>query len=154
MEYLTKDTHLDFSTDNGATYKELYGLNGFPDMGGEPEKVDITNMRDGNKRYTSGLTDTGNLSFDFYYNRAKDAETTTGGITMVNNAFAAMKAQEGNLLNWKLTYPDGSSYSWTGKPTVYISSGSVGAPISFKLSVSVESKLDYSEGTAVTTGTP
>ena len=69
MEYITKDTHLDFSTDDGVTYKELYGLNGYPDMGSEPEQKEVTNMRDSNKRYIAGLTDTGNLGFDFYYNK-------------------------------------------------------------------------------------
>lgn len=145
MEYITKDTHLDFSTDDGATYKELYGMNGYPDMGGEPEQKEVTNMRDKNKRYTAGLTDTGNLGFDFYYNKNKDAETTADSVTRINNSFAALKGQEGNLLDWKLTYPDGSYYTWKGKPTAYITAGKVGDPIAFKLSVTVESSLDFTD---------
>lgn len=142
MEYITKDTHLDFSTDDGVTYKELYGLNGYPDMGSEPEQKEVTNMRDGNKRYIAGLTDTGNLGFDFYYN--KETEEDSGNL--VKKAFAALKEQEGKLINWKLTYPDGSNYTWKGKPTAYITAGKVGDVISFKLSVTVESKLEYSGG--------
>ncbi len=147
MEYITKDTHLDFSTDGGTTYKELYGMNGYPDMGGEPEQKDVSNMRDSNKRYIAGLTDTGNLGFDFYYNKDKDAETTVDTITLINNSFSELKKQEGKLIDWKLTYPDGSNYTWKGKPTAYITAGKVGDPIAFKLSVTVESKLNYSDGT-------
>lgn len=147
MEYITKDTHLDFSTDGGTTYKELYGMNGYPDMGGEPEQKDVSNMRDSNKRYIAGLTDTGNLGFDFYYNKDKDDETTVDTRTIINNSFKEMKNQEGKLIDWKLTYPDGSNYTWKGKPTAYITAGKVGDPIAFKLSVTVESKLEYSGGT-------
>ena len=143
MEYITKDTHLDFSTDDGVTYKELYGLNGYPDMGSEPEQKDVTNMRDGNKRYIAGLTDTGNLGFDFYYNK----ETAEDSGNLVKKAFAALKELEGTLVDWKLTYPDGSNYTWKGKPTVYITAGKVGDVISFRLSATVESTLVYSDGT-------
>ena len=103
MEYITKDTHLDFSTDGGTTYKELYGLNGYPDMGSEPEQKEVTNMRDSNKRYIAGLTDTGNLGFDFYYNKDKDDETTVDATTLINNSFSVLKKQEGKLVDWKLT---------------------------------------------------
>ena len=143
MEYITKDTHLDFSTDDGVTYKELYGLNGYPDMGSEPEQKDVTNMRDGNKRYIAGLTDTGNLGFDFYYNK----ETAEDSGNLIKKAFAALKELEGTLVDWKLTYPDGSNYTWKGKPTVYITAGKVGDVISFRLSATVESTLVYSDGT-------
>ena len=142
MEYITKDTHLDFSTDDGVTYKELYGLNGYPDMGSEPEQKDVTNMRDSNKRYIAGLTDTGNLGFDFYYNK----ETAEDSGNLVKKAFAALKEQEGKLLNWKLTYPDRPHYTCTLQPTAYITAGKVGDVISFRLSTTVESTLEYSDG--------
>lgn len=143
MEYITKDTHLDYSTD-GSAWKELYGLNGYPDMGSEPERKEVTNMRDGNKRYIGGLQDTGNLNFDFYYN--KESKADSGNV--VSNSFAELKAQENTLLDWKLTYPDGAYYTWKGKPTAYITAGKVGDVIAFKLSTSVESMLEYSDGTA------
>lgn len=41
MELLTKDTHLDFSSDDGATWLELYGLESYPDMGADPPKVKV-----------------------------------------------------------------------------------------------------------------
>ena len=143
MEYITKDTHLDYSTDSTA-WKELYGLNGYPDMGSEPERKEVTNMRDGNKRYIGGLQDTGNLSFDFYYN--KEAKADAGNV--VNNSFADLKERENTLLDWRLTYPDGSYYTWKGKPTAYITAGKVGDVIAFKLSTSVESELEYFDGSA------
>ena len=149
MEYITKDTHLDFSTD-GKTYKELYGMNGYPDMGSEPERKEVSNMRDSNKRYIAGLTDTGNLGFDFYYNK----DETDADENLIRNSFREMKKQEeaGTLLSWRLVYPDGSSYSWQGKPTAYITAGGVGDPIAFKLFTTVESKLEYDDKATVSGG--
>lgn len=140
MEYITLDTHLDFSTD-GLSFKELYGLNGYPDMGAEPEKTDVSNMRDKIKRSIDGLQDVGSLAFDFYYN----AETSADSGNIIKKAFSALKEQEGKLLHWRLVYPDGSGYTWTGKPTVYMKAGGVGDPMQFSLSTSLESALEFKE---------
>lgn len=140
MEYITRDTHLDYSTD-GTAYKELYGLNGYPDMGAEPEKTDVSNMRDKTKRSIDGLQDVGSLAFDFYYN----AETAADSGNVIKKAFSALKALEGTLLHWRLVFPDGSGYTWQGKPTVYMKSAGVGDPMQFNLSTSLESELEYDD---------
>lgn len=141
MEYITRDTHLDFSEDDGATYKELYGMSGYPDLGSEPEPVDVTNMRDKNKRYIAGLTDPGSLQFDFFYN----AETVSDTGNVIKKAFAALQQKKDTLLDWKLTFPDGTNYTWQGKPTVYITSGGINDPMKYKLIVSLESDLEWNE---------
>ena len=147
MEYITKDTHLDFSTD-GTSYKELYGLNGYPDMGAEPEKTDVSNMRDKTKRSIDGLQDIGSLVFDFYYN----AETVADSGNVIKKAFSALKEQEGELLYWRLVFPDGSGYTWQGKPTVYMKAGGRGDPMQFSLSTSLETALDYTDELVTTEG--
>lgn len=143
MEYITKDTHLDFSED-GTNFKELYGLNSFPNMGGQPERQEVTNMRDKSKRYINGLQDLDNLEFGFFYNNEKTEDTT-----IIKKAFSKLKALETDdtLLDWRLIFPDGSSYSWKGKPVVYINSGAPGEPLKFTLNISCESAMSYTEGT-------
>lgn len=142
MELLTKDTHLDFSED-GTAWSELYGMDSYPDMGGDPPKVKVSNMRDSNERYIGGIPDVGDLKFSFFYNN----ETTDDSGNMIKKAFAKLKELEetGDKLHWKLSYPDGTSYAWEGKPTVYMNSGNVGDAMKFTLSVSLESKLAWSE---------
>lgn len=140
MEYSNIDTHLDFSTDNGATYKELYGLSSYPDMGASPARIDVSNMRDKIKRAIDGQQDIGELTFDFYYNN----ESTEDG-EVIKKAFSALKAQEGKLLAWKLCYPDETYYSWKGKPSVFMKGGGVSDPMRFTLSVTLETELEYKE---------
>lgn len=147
MEFLTKDTHLDYSEDN-TTFSELYGLTSYPDMGSEPDKQEVTNMRDSNKRYIAGLQDPGTLGFEFFYNNGEEVE---GDENVEKNAFAKLKELNGKKLYWRLVYPDGTGYKWQGSPNAYIKGGSVNAPMSFALSVSLESSLDFVEDIEGTT---
>ena len=49
MELLSKGTKLQYADTKAGTFKTLYGLQSTPDMGGDPEKVDVTNLADGAK---------------------------------------------------------------------------------------------------------
>ena len=138
MEMLTKDVFLSYSETKDGEYKELYGLSGYPDMGGEPERVDVTHMRCSTKRYIEGLSDPGTLKFDFYYNSGDTPDLPEGA---VSETYKELKDKKGKLLYWKLTYPDGTFDSWAGKPTVYKKAGSVGDAISFALTTSLESDI-------------
>lgn len=144
MEYLTKDTHLDYAEAKEGAYTELYGLNSFPKMGGSPNKVDVSNMRDSIKRSINGLQEVDNLEFGFYYNNEK----TTDDGNVAKKAFAKLKELEkaGKLVHWKLIYPDGSYYSWQGKPVVSMDAGNVGEAIKFTLSVSLETSIEFTDG--------
>ena len=147
MELLTKDTHLDFSED-GSTWNELYGLDSYPEMGGDPPKVKVTNMRDSNERYIGGIPDIGDLKFGFYYNK----ETAADSGVMIKRAFAKLKSLEGTKLHWKLVYPDGTLYKWEGEPTVYMNGGNVGDAMKYTLSTTLESKLAWDDSTTNTGG--
>lgn len=142
MELLTKDTHLDFSED-GSTWNELYGLDSYPEMGGDPPKVKVTNMRDSNERYIGGIPDISDLKFGFYYNK----ETAADSGAMIKKAFAKLKSLEGTKLHWRLVYPDDTLYTWEGKPTVYMNGGNVGDAMKYTLNTTLESKLGWDDGT-------
>ncbi len=144
MELLSRNTWLGVSEDDGATYLELYGLTGTPDMGGEPNKVDVTNLRDKVQRSIDGNQQVSSLQFPFNYNNEKDNTVTEN---MVKRSFAKLKELEdsGKLLQWKLTYPDGTSYAWSGRPTAWRTAANVDEPLKFNLSVSLESALEYAD---------
>lgn len=141
MEFLSRDTFLSYSED-GTTYNELYGLSGTPDMGGAPNKVDVTNLRDKAQRSINGNQQTASLDFPFYYNNEKDDDITEN---MVLRSFSKLKELEksGALIHWKLTYPDMTYYQWDGKPTAWRTAANVDEPLKFTASISLESDLEY-----------
>ena len=53
---LTKGIKLSYKK-QGSTYEEISNLQECPDLGGTAEKVDVTVLADGNKKYINGVKD-------------------------------------------------------------------------------------------------
>lgn len=148
MEYCTRDSYLAVSED-GTVYKELYGLSGFPQMGGTPNKIDVTNLRDKRKRYINGVQETEDLSFPFYYNREKSGDSGEGE-NKIRESYKVLREYQNKdtLLHWKLVYSDGSGFKWDGRVSVFRDSGEVNAALKFTANISCETELtDFEEAT-------
>ncbi len=144
MEYSSQGTALCASETKEGTFKKLYGFYQFPDMGGDTDKLDVTNFNDKNKRtIDSKLADYGSLQFNFYYNResADDASETD-----VLETYKYLKtAQSGGKSLWfKLTYPDGSYNRWKGGVSVKRTGAGVAEALKFTLTTTVESEMEES----------
>ena len=66
---LTKGIKLSYKK-QGSTYEEILNLQECPDLGGTAEKVDVTVLADGNKKYINGVKDFGDLAFKFLYDNS------------------------------------------------------------------------------------
>ena len=71
-ETITYKSYLMYSED-GSTYKKLIDIVDYPDMGGEPETVDVTTLSDSMYRNILGLQTADTLTFTANY----DVETFT-----------------------------------------------------------------------------
>jgi hypothetical protein len=114
----------------------ITGLSTYPDMGSDPAKIDVSSMDDTvNKRYIDGLQDITSYVFEF------NNQTTN---------LSDAKTSETNASNtYSLELPDGSKFAWSGSHKAYISGGSVGNPVKFKISCSINSRLEYTAGSGV-----
>ena len=66
--FLTKYTFLmNSATDHYADMKKLIDIINYPDMGSDPEKVEVTTLSHGIKAYIEGLQDVKSFSFEGYY---------------------------------------------------------------------------------------
>lgn len=133
MELLSKGTKLQYADTKAGAYKTLYGLQSTPDMGGDPEKVDVTNLADGAKRYIPGVKDYGDLDFTFFYN--DEDENPAVSEADVAAAYSTLRAlQTSNATVWfKLIYPDNTGYQWSSKVSVKRSAAEVNAALKFTL---------------------
>ncbi len=140
MELLSKGTQLSYSTAAEGTFKTLYGLNSTPDMGGKPDKIDVTNLSDTIKRSIRGLKDPGDLDFGFYYNTAD----TSISESMVRDSYATLRAldKSGAVVYFKLTYPDGTGFAFNGQISVIRAAAEVNQALKFTLSVAAQSDLE------------
>ena len=149
-EFSTVGTKLEVKASTETTWKECYGLYNTPDMGGNKEKIDVTNLKDTHKRTVDGVADFGSLQFDFY-----DSKGTTDTAAQINQVYAQFRTWElaGTTVNFKLTYPDGSGFTWGGTVSTSKDAAAVNSAMKFKIYSSLSEEMPSFSGTVQTTST-
>lgn len=127
---LTKDIKLSYK--NSDQYVEIANLQECPELGGTAEKVDVTTLADGNKKYINGIKDFGDLAFKFLY----DNSTTTSNYRVVRGLEEA-----GNVVDWKVTFPDNTEFMFSGEVTTAIDSASVNNALTFTATITLNSDI-------------
>ena len=127
---LTKDITLSYK--KNSSYEVLDGLQEVPSLGGTPDKVEVTTLADASRRYIKGIKDYGDLTFKFLYQN--DTETSN---------FRILRGLEesGKIVEWKVDFPDGTGFAFSGECNVAPSDGAVNAAITFNLTISLNSDI-------------
>lgn len=127
---LTKDIKLSYK--NNDQYVEIPNLQECPELGGTAEKVEVTTLADGNKKYINGIKDFGDLAFKFLY----DNSTTTSNYRVVRGL-----EESGNVVDWKVTFPDNTEFAFSGEVTTAIDSASVNNALTFTANITLNSDI-------------
>ena len=127
---LTKDIKLSYK--NSDQYVEIANLQECPELGGTAEKVDVTTLADGNKKYINGIKDFGDLAFKFLY----DNSTTTSNYRVVRGL-----EESGSVVDWKVTFPDNTEFMFSGEVTTAIDSASVNNALTFTATITLNSDI-------------
>ncbi|MBD2861599.1 phage tail tube protein [Paenibacillus oceani] len=129
---LTKDTTLSYKASGGSTFTEIDLLMEVPELGGDPEQVDVTTLKDSVRKYIPGVRDLGDLAFKFLYDNA----TTTSNYRVLKGL------QDGNTAaDFKLEYPDGTAHEFSAYVNVKIDSGAVNAALTFTATMFLQSEI-------------
>ncbi len=134
---LTKGIKLSYKK-QGSTYEEILNLQECPDLGGTAEKVDVTVLADGNKKYINGVKDFGDLAFKFLY----DNSGATSNYRIVRGLEEA-----GNVVDWKVTFPDNTEFAFSGEVTTSIDGASVNNAITFTANITLNSDITVTNPT-------
>ena len=127
MAILSKGMTLGYRTSGSGSYTTLTDLLEVPALGGSVDKVDVTTLADASKKYIKGLIDYGDLQFKFNY--AKEQ-------------FKALDALTGSV-SFQVTLPDETTATFSGEPTVSLESASVGAPLTYTMSIALDSEIVF-----------
>lgn len=121
----TYKTYLMYKATTDATeYSKLLDIKSFPDLGGEPERIDVTTLSDKIRKYTPGVQDLS--SFQFTANYIAGDYTKVLALEGKQTAYAIwIGAETSNNIDT----PDGSNgkWSWTGDVSVFKAGGDVNA---------------------------
>lgn len=138
-EFNTKGTKLSVAqVAENPQYKSLYGLYSVPEMGGSPEQIDVTNLEDSARRSINGLVSISSLDFEFY--AQKDEEDTAQQVRDTWNILRSYQVAD-TVMQWKLEYPDGEGFEWTGRCAVRRQAVGVNDAVKFTLTIETGSPL-------------
>lgn len=126
---LSKGIKFEYSA-NGTSYTEINNLQEIPSLGGTPDKVDVTCLADGNKKYINGLVDYGDLAFKFLYDNSSETSN-----------YRVLKSLTG-INHFKITFPDNTIFSFTGECSCSLDAASVNAALTFTANIALNSEIE------------
>ena len=124
-----------------TTYTNLPGLQEIPDLGGEPERVDVTTLADASRRYINGIKDYDSFAFTFLYDAGRN-----GVYTICKGLEDGYLADPTAYQDWQLEFPDGAKFNWSGACTCNIIGQSVNTAIQFTLNIALNSDMTFTAG--------
>ena len=113
------------SNSTDTTYAKLLDIKSFPDLGGEPERIDVTTLSDKIRKYTAGVQDLSSFSFNANYIAADYSKVL--GLEGTQTEYAVWIGAETTN---NTDTPNGANgrWSWTGDVSVYKAGGDVNSP--------------------------
>lgn len=126
MAVISKGIKLSYKKGTAGEFVELTDLYEIPELGGDTDKIEVTNLADGAHTYTNGLKNYGDsIAFKFWY--AKEQFTTLNGIT--------------EECAWKVELPDATAYTFNGVPSVKLDGVGTNAALSYSLNIAPTSEM-------------
>ena len=139
MAYSANQTKISYKSGSATTFTELPYLMEIPELGGAPEKIDVTTLSDKTKKYIPGIKDYGDLVFKFLY----DNETATSN-------YRVLKGLDDNetKATFKIEYPDGTAHEFDAIPSVKLDSGAINGALTFSATMLLQSDIEITNPSA------
>ena len=125
MAILSKGMKLSHSDTSEGVFTDITGLKSVPALGGSKEKVDVTTLADSSYVYIAGLKTYEDLEFGFIYDK---------------EVFNTLNSLSGTQY-WKVTFPDGVVFSFSGECSVAVQGGEVNGAITMNLKIVLNSDI-------------
>lgn len=128
-EVASKGITLGYKVDSDSTYTELTNLSEIPELGGDVEAIEVTNLGDGAHRYIDGIKNYGDsLAFKFYYEKSQ---------------FTTLNGLAGQNVSWQVKLPDGTACTFGGGCSVKLDGIGVNAALTYTLSIKPNSEMAW-----------
>ena len=137
---LSKGIRLGYKANGGSsTYTDIPNLQECPQLGGSAEKVDVTVLTDGNYKYINGIKDFGDLAFKFLYDNSGEQS---------NYRVVRGLEEAGKVVDWEVSFPDGTKFHFSGEVATQIESASVNSALAFTATITLNSDIAVVNPTA------
>lgn len=133
---LTKETTLSYKTNEMTDFEEIDLLMEVPELGGDPEQIDVTTLKDGVRKYIPGVKDLGDLTFNFLYDNSGPS---------TNYRILRGLQQNNTLATYKVEYPDGTAHQFDAYVNVKMDAAAVNAALTFTATFSLQSDITITD---------
>lgn len=124
---ISKGIKLSYKTSESQEFVDLKDLQEIPELGGDAEAIEITTLDSEAHEYTEGILNYGDtLAFKFLYKTAQ---------------FATLQGLKGKKIDWKVTLPDATGYTFSGKCGVKLDGAGVNAALTYTLGIKPASEI-------------
>lgn len=123
-------------SENGTTWEKLCKIKSYPQLGGAPEQIEVTDLEDESQAFIPGV-------------QAQDAMEFTANYTL--ESYTAVKAKAGKNLKYRVKMGkdgvDGVA-TWDGQHDVFINEGAVNGAREMTITVSPSTKISVGAAAA------
>ena len=123
-------------SENGTTWEKLCKIKSYPQLGGAPEQIEVTDLEDESQAFIPGV-------------QAQDAMEFAANYTQ--EAYTAVKAKAGKNLKYRVMMGkdgvDGVA-TWDGQHDVFINEGAVNSAREMTIAVFPSTKISVGAATA------
>ena len=136
-------------SDTEGDYTVIPGLLVVPDSGGTTEKIDVTTLADTSRQYINGIKDYGELTFKFIYDGlcCKDGVDDVSNYQFLYDLFEGRNAGGDGPKSWKLQYKSTPTrqfnFTFKGYGSLSMDSASVNSALTFTLTITLASDIQY-----------
>lgn len=127
---LSKGTTLSYKGASDDSFTVVAGVKSVPQIGSDPERVDVTDLQSEKRKYIAGLQDVDNLEFAVVYQTAAFAK------------FQAFAKTATSATEFEIEYPDGMTVTFKGEPSVRIGATEVNGAIEYSIVIVVSEGPD------------
>ena len=108
--------------------EKVVDIKDFGDLLGEPNQLETTTLSDSQQTFIPGIRQSESVPFTCNY---------------VASEFAKVRADEGKVLFYELTFSDGSGFKWSGQHSVSVPGKGVDEVIEYAINCSVATAMEY-----------
>lgn len=139
--FSTYKTYLMYKAAGQSDYTKLVDIKSFPDIGGEPERIDVTTLSDSFRKYCAGIQDISSFQFSANYTVADYQKIVALQGTQTEYAIWIGATTTGGV-----DTPTGENgkWAWTGDIYVFKAGGDVNAAQDMTITAFPSTEFTYS----------
>lgn len=124
-----------------SSWGKVCDIKSFPDLGGEPENIEVTTTSDYMRKFIGGLENTSSLQFTANYDSS--VYSTLSSLEGKNEKYAVWMGFSGSKTS---PSPDGhdGKFAFEGELYQYVTGGGIGEPVNINISILPTTVITFS----------